>query len=108
MVKSIKALIVPLLLASLVAPTMPAAAADQAGEDAVKAAFLLNFTKFVEWPDGAQPWIIVIVGDSPVEARLVEALRGRPSHIQVAHVQTAEEVITRAHIVFIEIGRAHV
>jgi hypothetical protein len=50
--------------------------ADQSHtEDQVKAAYLFNFLKFVEWPGGAPEdphgkWMIGVVGDSPVGGEL--------------------------------------
>jgi hypothetical protein len=48
----------------------------------VKAAYLLNFLKFVEWPDdpGTDPqgkWVIGIVGDSPVVGELKRIVEGK-------------------------------
>src|SRR5262245_65637689 len=60
------------------------------GEYAVKAAFLLNFARYTEWPGAAfssstQPLVLCVVGADPfgsaldtVEDKLV---RGRPIHI---------------------------
>ena len=56
----------------------PAALAGSVpGEAEVKAAFLLNFIKFVEWPDSAfgspeDPYLISVVGNDSIE----EALKG--------------------------------
>src|SRR3989337_1247152 len=56
----------------------PAALAGSVpGETEVKAAFLLNFIKFVEWPDSAfgspeDPYLISVVGNDSIE----EALKG--------------------------------
>lgn len=43
------------LLALAVVSTLAAAAAEQVGEADVKAAYLFNFTRFVEWPEGTPP-----------------------------------------------------
>lgn len=50
--------------------------------DGVKAAFLFNFAKFVEWPAGAfadnnAPVTIGFVGDTPVEATFEAAVKGK-------------------------------
>jgi len=56
----------------------PAALAGSVpGETEVKAAYLLNFIKFVEWPDSAfgspeDPYLISVVGNDSIE----EALKG--------------------------------
>lgn len=88
------------------------AAQEQAGEYDVKAAFLLNFTKFVAWPSSAfpapdSPLRICIWGDDPfgksidlmvegekVNGRivLVERLRRQPSQsCQIFFVTQAEK-----------------
>jgi hypothetical protein len=57
----------------------PAAAADL--EYSVKAAFLINFTKFVQWPQSAfenarSPLNICILGDDPFGTALEQAVEG--------------------------------
>jgi hypothetical protein len=58
-----------------------AAAADESLEYQVKAAFLLNFTKFVEWPASAfeaadSPITICILGEDPFGAALDQIVTG--------------------------------
>jgi uncharacterized protein DUF4154 len=72
------ALLVALLLASSVA----AAFGQSAAESQVKAAFLYNFAKFVEWPSGAfagtdTPLVIGVVGKDPFGRDLDDVVRGR-------------------------------
>jgi hypothetical protein len=60
-------------------PAFPAA--DESLEYQVKAAFLLNFTKFVEWPQSAfeaadSPIAICILGDDPFGAALDRTVAG--------------------------------
>jgi YfiR/HmsC-like len=57
------------------------AAADESLEYQVKAAFLLNFTKFVEWPPAAfeatdSPIAICILGEDPFGAALDQMVAG--------------------------------
>lgn len=59
------------------------ARADAKGEleDQVKAAFLLNFTKFVEWPDGAfegpgDPVTMCVAGEGPIGESLQDLVQG--------------------------------
>lgn len=57
------------------------AAQAQLTEYQLKAAFLLNFTKFVEWPEGDRaaahsPFAICIYGDDPFGAALDEIVQG--------------------------------
>lgn len=55
--------------------------AEVAAEYQVKAVFVFNFSRFVEWPPQAftapdAPFVIGILGDDPFGARLDEAVRG--------------------------------
>jgi hypothetical protein len=61
-------------------PHISAASAGPLEYD-VKAAFLLNFTKFIEWPPGAfatadAPLIICIVGDDPFGRAIDQIVEG--------------------------------
>jgi hypothetical protein len=65
-------------VACLLLPAAGTAAAQQVSEAAVKAAFVLNFMKFVEWPAGAfaspqAPMVLCVTGAG---GDLVEALLG--------------------------------
>jgi hypothetical protein len=56
-------------------------AADESLEYSVKAAFLLNFTKFIEWPASAfgaadSPMAICILGDDPFGSTLDQIVAG--------------------------------
>jgi hypothetical protein len=73
------------------------AAPDDAVRDEyqVKAVFLFNFIKFVQWPDQSGPLVIGIVGNSPIEAPLREAIKGRNAGgraLQVRRVDPEEEL----------------
>lgn len=55
--------------------------AEAPTEYQVKAVFVFNFSRFVEWPPQAftapnQPFVICILGDDPFGGRLDEAVRG--------------------------------
>ena len=64
----------------------------------VKAAYLFNFFKFVEWPDDPNAdahakWVIGFTGESPVSnelARLVEGKNVLGRELQVKKLQTAD------------------
>jgi hypothetical protein len=77
------ACIAALLLAAYFPLANRAAYADQSPtEYQVKAAYLFNFLKFVEWPDdpGADPhgkWVIGFVGDSPIADELARLVDGK-------------------------------
>lgn len=80
--------LVGLAWAGVVTPTL---CAGQPSETALKAAFVVNFLKFVEWPHAAPgtPLILVLVGDSPIAAALKDGttglqIGGRPVHVRTA------------------------
>jgi hypothetical protein len=85
--------------------------ADVTREYEVKAAFLYNFTKFVEWPDGRfgspnEPLVIAVLGRSPFGEGLVAAVEGRQVSgrgIVVRPVATADEARS-AHLLFVPAG----
>lgn len=57
------------VLATLVLAAAPGRVAASADEDEVKAAFLLNFTRFVDWPassfgDATSPFVICVLDDA--------------------------------------------
>ena len=69
----------PVLLLALLLAVPGAAPAQTAEEYAVKAAFLYNFTKFVDWPAAAFPdagvFKICVLGDDPFGGSL-QAIAG--------------------------------
>ncbi len=99
--------------ASLLFFTTAASAAlpEASKEYQVKAAFLYNFTKFVEWPGGRYdspeaPIVIVVLGRSPFGGALAAAVEGRQAGgraIVVRPAASAEEV-KEAHILFVPAG----
>src|ERR1019366_7964266 len=74
----------------------------------VKAAYLFNFLKFVEWPgdpavDPQARWVIGIVGDSPVSAQLSGLFAGKNvmgRDVQVKQFQEADN-LRACNILFI-------
>jgi hypothetical protein len=73
--------------------------ARQVGEYEEKAAFLLNFAKFVEWPpkafqDANAPFVIGIVGDDPFGGALPQIVKGQTAQrrrIEIRHYKVAED-----------------
>jgi hypothetical protein len=86
----------------------PAFAAPAAGEYQVKAVFLYNFSRFVEWPresfaSANAPFIVGVFGHDPFGSELEEAVKGeavdgRP--LVVRRVQNAAEA-AECQILFI-------
>jgi hypothetical protein len=82
----------------------PAAAGNASLEYRVKAAFLFNFLKFVEWPPtaGGGPWVIGLLGHDPFGELIDETVRGKELNgrsIEVrrfAHARDAKD----CHILF--------
>jgi hypothetical protein len=103
-----RALLLGLVLVLAAAPGLPALAEQQSvGEYKVKAAFLYNFTKFVEWPDqafpdAAAPFVIAVLGDDPFGDAL-DILKGKTAQgrpIVVRRIASLAEV-TRVNILFV-------
>ena len=74
----------------------------------VKAAYLFNFLKFVEWPDdpAADPrgkWVIGFIGDTPIGDELAQLVAGKNvlgRDLQVKKLQAADN-LRACHILFI-------
>lgn len=85
-----------------------AAQSDQPGEYEVKAAFLFNFTKFVEWPessfqDAHSPIVIGILGDDPFGPslpRLVAGQKAQGRSIEITRYRRGDD-LHRCHVLFI-------
>ncbi len=96
----------PLLLTAVLALHAASAAPTPAGE--VKAVFLFNFTKFVEWPSASfpapsSPIIIGVLGADPFGGALEqtvagETVNGRP--LTIKRFKSLEE-LAPCHILFI-------
>ena len=85
-----------------------AARADEAPEYQVKAAFLYNFAKFVEWPADAlpqdsSPFVIGVLGDDPFGANLDKTVEGKAlgEHKIVAKRFKKLEDVQTCHILFV-------
>ena len=94
-----------LLLAMV--PSFAGAERPSSSEYEVKAAFIYNFAKFVEWPhaDGApsRPFVVVVLGTDPFGPVLDDALRGKTvggSEIVIRRVARVEDV-GRCEILYI-------
>ena len=63
----------------LFSPFCPAGDVENRLEYQVKAAFLFNFLKFVEWPPAAAdaPWVIGVLGHDPFGEMLDQTVRGK-------------------------------
>jgi len=96
------------LAAGVLFRTIGAAQSDQPSEYEVKAAFLFNFTKFVEWPDRSfddshAPIVIGIVGDDPFGDSLLRIVAGQKAQgraIIIIKYRRGDD-LRRCHILFI-------
>src|SRR5450631_2903001 len=77
-------------------------------EDQIKAGFLFNFTKFVEWPpesfgDANAPMVIGIVGDSAIEKLLMEVAAGKSVNGRPVVVKRSKDLldVKSCQIVFV-------
>ena len=87
---------------------LPAVAEQPAfSEYQVKAAFLYNFAKFIEWPDkalrGDEPIIIGTLGDDPFGEVLDETLAGKKVGSHPLSVKRFSRIaaLDRCHILFV-------
>jgi hypothetical protein len=84
------------------------AAAEEPSEYEVKAAFLFNFSKFVEWPEGtfagaADRITICVIGQDPFGTLLEDAVRDKTVNGREIAVQKTASAsrVTGCHIVFV-------
>jgi hypothetical protein len=70
----------PAALVLAIICALPGSAQDAGLEYRVKAAYLFNFTKFIEWPPGAisegAPFTICVAGTNPFASALEDTIRG--------------------------------
>lgn len=88
-----------------IALVWPAAAQEAPLEYDVKAAFLLNFTKFIDWPASAfasgAPFRICITGEDPFGVSLAKIVEGEQvSSRPIAVEKMGREQLTHCQIVF--------
>ena len=101
-----RALLGLILLVSVVLPF--SAQTPAADEYPVKAAFLFNFAKFVEWPQDAfkapdDPVTICVLGMNPFGGALEETVRGKliGAHPFMVREVTNAQQAGKCHIVFV-------
>ncbi|MBI1824306.1 MAG: YfiR family protein [Nitrospirae bacterium] len=104
---SLRKILISILLIGVTVFLPIQATPSSPNEYQVKAAFLYNFAKFVEWPQeaiaGGQPFVIGILGQDPFGNELDEAVAGktvREKKITVKRFSKIEEAI-HCHLLFI-------
>jgi len=104
-----RACLAALFIAALLPPSIYVNCAGQTPtESQVKAAYLFNFLRFVEWPDdaGREPqakWVIGFVGESSVSSelsRLIEGKNVQGRNLLVKHFQATDD-LRACNILFI-------
>ena len=101
--------LIAVLLACLALVGSPSLAEEKAlPEYQVKALFLVNFAKYVEWPPGAfatnsPAFIIGITGQSEIGEHLQKAVEGKKAcgHPIVVRAIEKEQDLVKCHILFI-------
>ena len=85
-----------------------AAAQDVSKEYRVKATFLYNFVKFVEWPTRAAsgPIVICVAGRNPFGSFLADTVRGESVQGRTIEIRTILEPDPDCHMVFVAAGAA--
>lgn len=84
---------------------LPAQAAADAAQ--IKAAFVYNFAKFVEWPDDtaspAGPMVVGVLGDPKLKAAFDETLRGKTVRGRsfIVRYFSSPDNIALCHILFV-------
>jgi len=85
-----------------------AASGDSPGEYQIKAAFVYNFAKFVEWPsnafsDSGSPIVIGVVGDDPFGSSLDQVIKGKTANGRRLVIKRFPKIrdIQSCHILFI-------
>jgi hypothetical protein len=86
-----------------------AADAPDVSETQVKAAFLINFPKYVDWPTDAlaesnSPIVVAVFGETSLDGDLKKMLKGKTINghpLVFKRVSTEEEAINGCHILFI-------
>ena len=84
------------------------ALAQEQNESQVKAAFVFQFVKFVEWPpeafnDDGAPIVVGVVGEDPTSNAIDQAINGKIANGRRLQIKrfTTFRAITRCHILFL-------
>jgi hypothetical protein len=102
-----------LTLVTIMAGALLQAQAQGSGEYAVKAAFLYNFARFVEWPgealgSGGAPLLVGVVGDDPFGSSIDQTVAGKNVNghpIAVRRLKWGQN-LRQCHILFISSSEA--
>lgn len=97
-----------IIICAASAPQLSAQQETQPSENLIKAAFLYNFTKFVEWPpaafaDSTDPIVIGILGDDPFGELLDQAVEEKISKGRRIIIERYGQIdsLDTCHILFV-------
>jgi hypothetical protein len=81
----------------------PSASAQLQNEYAVRAAFVLNLTKYVEWPQASNALTVCSIGDGPIGETLKQMLAGKNNESRPIQVLLfpSDEALERCDIIYI-------
>jgi hypothetical protein len=104
---------VTITLVIVLAGMLLTAQAQSSGEYAVKAAFLYNFARFVEWPgealgNGGSPLLVGVMGDDPFGSSIDQVVAGTNVNghpIAVNRLRWGQD-LRQCHILFISSSEA--
>ena len=103
-----------LLLCLLSTPAIASELNDSPNEYQIKAAFLFNFAKFVEWPADAfaspqAPFAICVLGEDPFGSLLDATLAGKSMGAHPALLRRIKEYgeVRHCHMVFVSSSEIH-
>jgi hypothetical protein len=106
--RGVRNVILLAILSALPVPTQSQASlpARQASEYDVKAAFLLNFIKFIEWPPrpaepAKAPFTICILGEDPFGEALDQIVAGESVNGQSLAVQRVEQALPVCRVLYV-------
>jgi hypothetical protein len=96
------------MAAALLLSASAARAQTQPSEYQIKAAFIFNFAKFVEWPTNAlpeasSPIVIGVLGENPFGDNLEKTMRNKTVEdhpLLIKHFQSASDA-SKCHVLFI-------
>jgi hypothetical protein len=89
-------------------PVPAFAQAPKAPEYSLKAAYLLNFTQFVEWPSNVfasvdAPIVIGVLGEDPFGSALDQAVREKKVHGRSLEIRRSKQIsdLRGCHVLFV-------
>jgi hypothetical protein len=91
------------LFGAVLARCLPCASAQQRDERAVRAAYVFNLTKYVQWPQETSELIIGFIGSPTTGEKLRELLEGKTSESRSIHVALfpSEEELQKCSILYL-------